>query len=68
MIWVIVCILSDAGSIYSQTKRYEWTGVYSKIYGGNGWYIYMGPEVQSDLIDNMYRIHKIVKVDLIVRT
>lgn len=55
--------MSDAGIYTVQSKDERGLLVYSS-HGGFG-YIYMGPEVQSDLIDNMYRSpHKIVKVNL----
>lgn len=59
--------MSDAGVYTVKHKDSKGLVVYSNN-GGYG-YIYMGPEVQSDLIDNMYRSpHKIVKVNLPVRT
>ena len=59
--------MSDAGVYTVKQKDRNGLVVYSNN-GGYG-YIYMGPEVQSDLIDNMYRSpHKIVKVNLPVRT
>lgn len=59
--------MSDAGIYTVKHKDANGLVVYSSN-GGYG-YIYMGPEVQSDLIDNMYRSpHKIVKVNVPVRT
>jgi len=59
--------MSDAGVYTVRSKDHNGLVVYSSD-GGYG-YIYMGPEIQSDLIDNMYRSpHKIVKVNLPVRT
>ncbi|MFM9151717.1 MAG: hypothetical protein ACKOPU_05530 [Candidatus Planktophila sp.] len=59
--------MSDAGVYTVKHRDSKGLVVYSNN-GGYG-YIYMGPEVQSDLIDNMYRSpHKIVKVNLPVRT
>lgn len=54
--------MSDPGVYTVKSKDTKGLVVYSTN-GGYG-YIYMGPEVQSDLIDNMYRSpHKIVKVN-----
>lgn len=54
--------MSDPGVYTVKSKDSKGLVVYSTN-GGYG-YIYMGPEVQSDLIDNMYRSpHKIVKVN-----
>lgn len=59
--------MSDAGVYTVRSKDSNGLIVYSSD-GGYG-YIYMGPEIQSDLMDNMYRSpHKIVKVNLPVRT
>lgn len=59
--------MSEAGVYTVQRKDHNGLIVYSSN-GGYG-YIYMGPEIQSDLMDNMYRSpHKIVKVNLPVRT
>jgi hypothetical protein len=59
--------MSDAGVYTVRSKDNNGLIVYSSD-GGYG-YIYMGPEIQSDLMDNMYRSpHKIVKVNLPVRT
>lgn len=58
--------MSDPGIYTVQQKDDKGLLVYSSN-GGFG-YIYMGPEIQSDLIDNMYRSpHKIVKVNTPVR-
>jgi hypothetical protein len=55
--------MSDPGVYTVKSKDAKGLVVYSTN-GGYG-YIYMGPEEQSDLIDNMYRSpHKIVKVNL----
>lgn len=59
--------MSDAGVYTVRSKDSKGLVVYSTD-GGYG-YIYMGPEIQSDLMDNMYRSpHKIVKVNLPIRT
>jgi len=59
--------MTDAG-IYTVQKHDDNGLVVYSSNGGFG-YIYMGPEKQSDLIDNMYRSpHKIVKVNIPVRT
>lgn len=58
--------LSDAGLYTVQHRDTNGLIVYSAD-GGFG-YIYMGPEVASDTIPNMYRSpHKILKVNLPVR-
>ncbi len=58
--------LSDAG-VYT-VKSHDANGLI--VYGNEGgWgYIYMGPEIKSDTIPNMYRSpHKIVKTNILVR-
>lgn len=56
--------LIDAG-VYTVQDKDE-LGL--KVYDGGYGYIYMGPEVKSDTIPNMYRSpHKIVKVNTPVR-
>lgn len=59
--------LSDAG-VYT-VKSHDANGLI--VYGNEGgWgYIYMGPEIKSDTIPNMYRSpHKIVKTNILVRS
>lgn len=57
--------LSDAGVYTVQSK--DDLGL--RVYDGGFGYIYMGPEVQSTLIPNMYRSpHKIVKVNTPLNT
>ena len=54
--------MSHAGIYRIKAKDHQGLIVYSSN-GGYG-YIYMGPEKQSDLIDNYYRSpHKIVKIN-----
>lgn len=58
--------MSDAG-IYT-VKSHDSNGLI--VYGNDGGfgYIYMGPEVRSDLIPNMYRSpHKIMRANIPVR-
>lgn len=56
--------LIDAG-VYTVQDKDE-LGL--KVYDGGYGYIYMGPEVKSDTIPNMYRSpHKIVKVNTPIR-
>lgn len=56
--------LVDAGVYTVQDKDESGLQVYDGGYG----YIYMGPEVRSNVIPNMYRSpHKIVKVNMPVR-
>lgn len=56
--------LTDAG-IYT-VKGTDALGLH--VYSGGYGYIYMGPEIKSDIIPNMYRSpHKIVKVNPQVR-
>lgn len=58
--------LTDAG-IYTVSDIDE-HGLRVYADGGGYGYIYMGKEIQSDLIDNMYRSpHKILKVNVPVR-
>jgi hypothetical protein len=55
--------MSDAGIYTVQSQDSKGLVVYSGD-GGFG-YIYMGPEVKSDITPNMYRSpHKIVKVNI----
>jgi hypothetical protein len=59
--------MSDAG-VYTVFKQDSNGLVVHNTNGGYG-YIYMGKEVQSDLIDNMYRSpHKLIKVNMPVRS
>lgn len=59
--------MTDAG-VYTVFSRDTNGLVVHSSNGGYG-YIYMGEEVQSSLIDNMYRApHKIVKVNVPIRT
>lgn len=56
--------LTDAG-LYT-VRGVDSLGLH--VYDGGYGYIYMGPEVRSDVIPNMYRSpHKIVKANLPVR-
>lgn len=58
--------MSDSGIYTVQKLDSKGIVVYSSD-GGFG-YIYMGPEIQSDLIENYYRSpHKIVKYNPIIR-
>lgn len=58
--------MTDAGVYTVKAQDENGLTVYSNN-GGFG-YIYMGPEIQSNLIPNMYRSpHKIVKVNIPVR-
>lgn len=56
--------LTDAG-IYT-IKDKDDLGL--RVYNGGHGYIYMGPEIKSNIIPNMYRSpHKIIKVNVPVR-
>jgi len=58
--------MTDAGVYTVKDKDDKGLTVYSQD-GGFG-YIYMGPEIKSDTIPNMYRSpHKIVKVNIPIR-
>jgi hypothetical protein len=58
--------MTDAG-VYT-VKNTDNNGLIVYARDGGFGYIYMGPEIQSDTIPNMYRSpHKIVKTNILVR-